>query len=103
MGSGQGYETSFAQAVASGLGVAAEDVRMQLGNTDIAPYGMGSRGARGATAGGRVLFLAGRALQRKVCTIAAALLGLNSGDDLRLHDGRCSACSAADGTTPAWA
>ena len=51
MGSGQGHETAFAQAVAAGLGVKAEVVRMQLGNTDIAPYGMGSRGARGGTVG----------------------------------------------------
>ena len=88
MGSGQGYETALAQAVAGGLGVAAEAVRMRMGNTDIAPYGMGSRGARGGTVGGSVLFLAGQTLQRKVCAIGAALLGLNAGDDLRLHEGR---------------
>ncbi len=88
MGSGQGYETALAQAVAGGLGVAAETVRMRMGNTDIAPYGMGSRGARGGTAGGSVLYLAGQTLQRKVCAIGAALLGLNAADDLRLHDGR---------------
>jgi carbon-monoxide dehydrogenase large subunit len=87
MGSGQGYETALAQAVAGGLGVSAETVRMRMGNTDIAPYGMGSRGARGGTVGGSVLFLAGQTLQRKVCAIGAALLGLNAGDDLRLHDG----------------
>jgi aerobic carbon-monoxide dehydrogenase large subunit len=87
MGSGQGYETSLAQAVAEGLGVAAEDVRLHTGNTDTAPYGMGSRGARGGTAGGSVLLLAGRAVQRKVCAIAAVRLGLNSGDELRLRDG----------------
>lgn len=88
MGSGQGYETSLAQAVAQGLGVAAERVRMRLGHTDVAPYGMGSRGARGGTAGGGVLFLAGQALQRKICAIAAHLLGLNSGDELRMVVGR---------------
>jgi carbon-monoxide dehydrogenase large subunit len=88
MGSGQGYETALAQAVASGLGVAAETVRMRMGNTDIAPYGMGSRGARGGTAGGSVLFLAGQTVQHKVCAIGAALLGLNAADDLRLHEGR---------------
>lgn len=88
MGSGQGYETALAQAVASGLGVAAETVQMHLGHTDIAPYGMGSRGARGGTVGGSVLFLAGQALQRKLCAIGAVLLGLNSGDDLRLYQGR---------------
>jgi len=88
MGSGQGYETALAQAVAQGLGVRSECVRMQFGNTDTAPYGMGSRGARGGTAGGSVLFLAGQTLQRKVCAIAAHQLGLNSGDELRLVAGR---------------
>lgn len=88
MGSGQGYETALAQAVAEGLGVAAEDVRLHLGHTDTAPYGMGSRGARGGTAGGSVLLLAGQALQRKVCAIAATRLGLNHGDELRLRAGR---------------
>ena len=53
MASGQGYETTFAQVVADALGVAPEDVRLTIGNTDTAPYGMGSRGARGGTAGGR--------------------------------------------------
>jgi carbon-monoxide dehydrogenase large subunit len=88
MGSGQGYETALAQAAAEGLGVAIDSVRVHLGNTDIAPYGMGSRGARGGTAGSSVLLLAGQTLQRKMCAIAAALLGLNSGDDLRLWEGR---------------
>jgi carbon-monoxide dehydrogenase large subunit len=88
MGSGQGYETALAQAVAQGLGIRSELVRMQLGNTDTAPYGMGSRGARGGTAGGSVLLLAGQTLQRKVCAIAAHQLGLNSGDELRLTAGR---------------
>jgi carbon-monoxide dehydrogenase large subunit len=49
---GQGYETSLANAVADGLGVSPADVHVLLGHTDIAPYGMGSRGARGGTAGG---------------------------------------------------
>jgi len=56
--------------------------------TDIAPYGMGSRGARGGTAGSSVLLLAGGTVQRKACDIAAALLGLNSGDELRLWEGQ---------------
>jgi carbon-monoxide dehydrogenase large subunit len=87
MASGQGYETALAQAAAEGLGVSPDIVRLHLGNTDIAPYGMGSRGARGGTAGSSVLLLAGGTVQRKACAIAAALLGLNSGDDLRLWEG----------------
>ncbi|HUN39799.1 MAG TPA: xanthine dehydrogenase family protein molybdopterin-binding subunit [Acetobacteraceae bacterium] len=88
MASGQGYETALAQAAAEGLGVPIDSVRVHLGNTDVAPYGMGSRGARGGTAGSSVLLLSGQTLQRKICTIAASLLGLNSGDDLRLWEGR---------------
>ena len=88
MASGQGYETSFAQVVAEPLGVDPNDVQIHLGNTDTAPYGMGSRGARGATAGGSVLLLAAQALREKVLTIAATMLGLNSSGELRLHASR---------------
>jgi carbon-monoxide dehydrogenase large subunit len=88
MASGQGYETTFAQVVADALGVAPDNVRLHIGNTDTAPYGMGSRGARGGTVGGSVLTLAARALREKVLAIAAALLGLNSSGELRLHNGR---------------
>lgn len=88
MGTGQGYETSLAQAVAGGLGVKADQVRINLGNTDIAPYGMGSRGARGATAGGGALYLCARKAQTHVLMIAAHMLSLNSADDLRLAAAR---------------
>lgn len=85
---GQGYETALAQAVAEGLGVDPARVRIHLGHTDIAPYGMGSRGARGGTAGGGVLFLCARDAQAKVLAIAARLLGLSSAEGLRMVDGR---------------
>ena len=88
MASGQGYETTFAQVVADALGVAPQNVRLNIGNTDTAPYGMGSRGARGGTVGGSVLTLAARALREKVLAIAATLLGLNSSGELRLNLGR---------------
>ncbi len=84
---GQGYETAFANAVADGLGVHPSSVRIQLGHTDVAPYGMGSRGARGGTAGGGTLFLCARQAQAKVLAIAATRLGL-AADCLRLVDGR---------------
>ena len=88
MASGQGYETTFAQVVAEPLGVDPNEVRIHMGNTDTAPYGMGSRGARGGTAGGSVLLSAARALSDKVLTIAATLLGLNTSGELRLHASR---------------
>lgn len=87
MGTGQGYETALAQAVAEGLGVDAAMVRMQLGNTDVAPYGMGSRGARGATAGGGALYVVGGQARERVLAIAAAMLKLNNASELRMVSG----------------
>jgi carbon-monoxide dehydrogenase large subunit len=87
-GSGQGYETTLAQAAAAGLGAACDDVQVQIGHSDIAPYGMGSRGSRGAAAGGGALYMAGQRLKAKVLAIAAALLDANSADGLDLREGR---------------
>jgi aerobic carbon-monoxide dehydrogenase large subunit len=88
MAAGQGYETAFAQVVAAGLGIEPHEVRINLGHTDTAPYGMGSRGARGGTAGGSVLLIAAQAVREKVLAIAAAMLGLNTSGELRVAGGR---------------
>jgi carbon-monoxide dehydrogenase large subunit len=85
---GQGYETSLAHAVAEGLGIVPKQVHLHIGHTDIAPYGMGSRGARGGTAGGGTLYLCAQEAQVKVLAIAAELLGLSDSAALRLQDGR---------------
>lgn len=87
MGSGQGYETTLAQAVAEGLGVEPDLVKIHLGDTLVAPYGMGSRGARGAVAGGGTCYLAARDAQKKVLKIAAHLLGLSQQSDLKIDKG----------------
>ncbi|MBS0126502.1 xanthine dehydrogenase family protein molybdopterin-binding subunit [Thetidibacter halocola] len=88
MGSGQGYESPLSQAVAEGLGVTAEAVRLQMGNTDVAPYGMGSRGGRGATAGGGTLYLCAQKAQAHVLRLAAHVLNLNDATGLRLREAR---------------
>jgi carbon-monoxide dehydrogenase large subunit len=85
---GQGYETSLANAVAEGLGVSPDCVEIHLGHTDIAPYGMGSRGARGGTAGGGTLYLCAVDARAKVLAIAARCLGLAASDVLRMCEGR---------------
>lgn len=71
---GQGYETSVAQVVAEALGSDPANVDVRLGDTHIAPYGMGSRGSRGAAAGHGVAYLAAMDLREKVLKIAAHLL-----------------------------
>ncbi len=88
MSSGQSYETPFAQVVAEGLGVEPSQVRILTGHTDIAPYGMGSRGSRGGTAGGSVLWLCAQDAKAKVLAIAATLLGQRSAEDLRVRKGK---------------
>jgi carbon-monoxide dehydrogenase large subunit len=88
MGSGQGYETTLAQAAAAGLGAAFADVLVRIGHTDIAPYGMGSRGSRGAAAGGGALYMAGLKLREKLLAIAAAMLGLNTAEGLEMREGK---------------
>lgn len=71
---GQGYETSVAQVVAEALGSDPANVDVRLGDTHIAPYGMGSRGSRGAAAGHGVAYLAAMDLREKILKIAAHLL-----------------------------
>jgi carbon-monoxide dehydrogenase large subunit len=88
---GQGYETALSHAVADGLGVHPRQVRIQLGDTDVAPYGMGSRGARGGTAGGGTLFLCAQRARETVLAIAAYRLG-TAAADLRMVDGRIESC-----------
>jgi carbon-monoxide dehydrogenase large subunit len=88
MSSGQSYETPFAQVVAEGLGIDPANVRVLTGNTDIAPYGMGSRGARGGTVGGSVLWLCALDARAKVLAIAAKLLGTPAATELRLRAGK---------------
>ncbi len=85
---GQGYETALAQAVADGLGVDAAMVRITLGHTDVAPYGMGSRGARGGTAGGGALYLCAQKARDHVLKIATAMLQLHDTADLTMRDGK---------------
>ena len=85
--SGQGFETAMGNAVAEGLGVDPSCVRILLGHTDIAPYGMGTRGARSGTAGGGALYLCAQEARAKVLAIAASRLGVAL-DAVRLVEGR---------------
>lgn len=95
MNNGQGYETTIAQAVAAGLGVSPDAVSVRLGDTDVAPYGMGTRGARGAVAGAGTAYLGARALRDKVLAIAGHLLEVGSAD-LKIADGRITVVGAPD-------
>jgi carbon-monoxide dehydrogenase large subunit len=78
----------MANAVAEGLGVHPSSVRIHMGHTDVAPYGMGSRGARSGTAGGGALYLCALDARRKVLAIAAGWPDIPDAESLRLIDAR---------------
>ncbi len=71
---GQGHETTYAQIIASELGIAADDISIEEGNTDTAPYGLGTYGSRSTPTGGAATAMAARKIRAKAQMIAAHLL-----------------------------
>jgi len=73
-GQGQGHETTYAQIVAHELGLTADDVLVEEGDTDTAPYGLGTYGSRSTPTSGAAAALCGRRVRDKAAKIAAHLL-----------------------------
>ncbi len=71
---GQGHETTFAQLIAQELGLSAEDVLIEEGDTDTAPYGLGTYASRSTPTAGGAAALAARRVRKKAREIAAHLL-----------------------------
>src|SRR6201747_802352 len=49
---GQGHETTGAKIIATEIGIPADDIMVEEGNTDTAPYGLGTYGSRSAPGAG---------------------------------------------------
>jgi len=71
---GQGHETTFAQIVAEELGIPAADVAVEEGDTDTAPYGLGTYASRSTPVAGAATAMVSRKLREKARKIAAHLL-----------------------------
>jgi len=71
---GQGHETTFAQVVADGLGVAIEDVDIIHGDTESVPFGMGTYGSRSLAVGGTAIVKSMDKVKEKGAKIAAHLM-----------------------------
>ncbi|HEX6689691.1 MAG TPA: aerobic carbon-monoxide dehydrogenase large subunit [Burkholderiales bacterium] len=71
---GQGHETTYAQIVAEELGIPASDVQVEEGDTDTAPYGLGTSASRSTPTSGAAAAMAARKIRAKAKTIAAHLL-----------------------------
>ena len=71
---GQGHETTFAQIVGQELGLSAADVLVEEGDTDTAPYGLGTYGSRSTPTAGAAAAMCARRIREKAQKIAAHLL-----------------------------
>lgn len=92
---GQGAATVCAQIVATRLGVPMDSVRVNLGDTDVAPYGGGNWGSRGTGIGGEAVLQAAKNLRRNILAFAAALAGCDA-DELDIREGHV--CEKVSGT-----
>jgi carbon-monoxide dehydrogenase large subunit len=82
---GQGHETTFAQIVAEELGLPVENITVEHGDTDTAPYGLGTYASRSTPTAGAATAVAARKIREKAKLIAAHVLEV-SPDDLEWRD-----------------
>lgn len=92
---GQGHETTYAQIIAEELGIPMEHIEIQEGDTDTAPYGLGTYGSRSTPTAGAAAAMAARKLRDKARKIAAHLLEVSE-DDLEWEPGKFSVKGAPD-------
>src|SRR2546428_210195 len=71
---GQGHETTYAQILAEELGIPAADIQVEEGDTDTAPYGLGTYASRSTPVAGAAAAMAARKVRDKARKIAAHLL-----------------------------
>src|SRR5206468_4470400 len=71
---GQGHETTYAQIIAEELGIPVADIQVEEGDTDTAPYGLGTYASRSTPVAGAAGAMAARKIRDKAKKIAAHLL-----------------------------
>jgi aerobic carbon-monoxide dehydrogenase large subunit len=86
---GQGHETTYAQIVAEELGIPAAHIQVEEGDTDTAPYGLGTYASRSTPTAGAAGALAARKIRDKARKIAAHLLEVSE-EDLVWETGKFS-------------
>jgi aerobic carbon-monoxide dehydrogenase large subunit len=77
---GQGHETTCGQIIATELGLLADNITVEEGNTDTAPYGLGTYGSRSTPVSGAATATAARKIKAKAQMIAAHLLEVHDDD-----------------------
>ncbi len=77
---GQGHETTWAQIVAEELGLDPQNILVEEGDTDTAPYGLGTYASRSTPTAGAALAMAARRVRERGRKIAAHLLEVGEAD-----------------------
>jgi carbon-monoxide dehydrogenase large subunit len=77
---GQGHQTTYAQIIATELGLPSEVIQVEEGDTSTAPYGLGTYGSRSTPVAGAAIALAARKIHAKAKKIAAHLLEVSEAD-----------------------
>jgi carbon-monoxide dehydrogenase large subunit len=77
---GQGHETTYAQIIAEELGIPAGDIQVEEGDTDTAPYGLGTYASRSTPTAGAAAAIAARKIRDKARKIASHLLEASEED-----------------------
>jgi carbon-monoxide dehydrogenase large subunit len=77
---GQGHETTYAQILATELGIPSDDITVEEGDTDTAPYGLGTYGSRSTPVAGAAAAQAARKIKAKAQKIAAHMLEVGEKD-----------------------
>src|SRR5262245_5203681 len=84
---GQGHETTYAQIIAEELGIPAAHIQIEEGDTDTAPYGLGTYASRSTPTAGAAAAVAARKIREKAKKIAAHLLEVSE-EDLEWEPGK---------------
>ena len=82
---GQGHETTWAQIVAEELGLDPQNLLVEEGDTDTAPYGLGTYASRSTPVAGAALAMAARRIREKAKKIAAHVMEASE-DDVEWKD-----------------
>ncbi|MEC8593395.1 MAG: aerobic carbon-monoxide dehydrogenase large subunit [SAR324 cluster bacterium] len=84
---GQGHETTYAQILAEELGIPAMHIQIEEGDTDTAPYGLGTYASRSTPTAGAAAAKAAHKIRDKARKIASYLLEVSE-EDLEWEPGK---------------
>jgi len=93
--SGQGHETTWAQIVSDGLGIAMDNIEVHHGDSVDLPMGIGTFGSRSIAVDGTATFEATARVRKKAAIIAGHLLEA-APEDIQFADGRAHVAGSPD-------